>query len=155
MLNLDHLDLRTNKLNGSIPQELSNLQKLKVLNLGHNDLGGHIPSSFVLKSVSESFHNCPHSDPEINPPFGYYSSDHCCFLLLGYVCYHRHMATKDKIELQTIKHGDVRSILNYDGTIAYEDFISATEDFDLKYCIGTGGYGSVYEATLPSGKKLL
>ncbi|GJW68747.1 kinase RLK-Pelle-LRR-XI-1 family protein [Tanacetum coccineum] len=76
-----------------------------------------------------------------------------CFLLLGYVCYHRHKATKDKIELQTIKHGDVRSILNYDGTIAYEDFISATEDFDLKYCIGTGGYGSVYEATLPSGKK--
>ncbi|GJV12374.1 kinase RLK-Pelle-LRR-XI-1 family protein [Tanacetum coccineum] len=75
-----------------------------------------------------------------------------CFLLLGCLCCHRHKATKDKIELQTIKHGDVRSILNYDGTIAYEDFISATEDFDLKYCIGTGGYGSVYEATLPSGK---
>ncbi|GKB28560.1 kinase RLK-Pelle-LRR-XI-1 family protein, partial [Tanacetum coccineum] len=72
-----------------------------------------------------------------------------CFLLLGCLCCHRHKATKDKIELQTIKHGDVRSILNYDGTIAYEDFISATEDFDLKYCIGTGGYGSVYEAKLP------
>ncbi|GKF94350.1 hypothetical protein Tco_0284050 [Tanacetum coccineum] len=67
-----------------------------------------------------------------------------CFLLVGYVCCHCHKATKDRIELETIKHGDVCAILNYDGTIAYEDFISATEDFDLKYCIGTGGYGSVY-----------
>ncbi|GJZ88188.1 kinase RLK-Pelle-LRR-XI-1 family protein [Tanacetum coccineum] len=75
-----------------------------------------------------------------------------CFLLLGYLCYHRHKATNDRIELDTLKHGDVCAILNYDGTIAYEDFISATEDFDLKYCIGTGGYGSVYEAKLPSGK---
>ncbi|GJV83549.1 kinase RLK-Pelle-LRR-XI-1 family protein [Tanacetum coccineum] len=75
-----------------------------------------------------------------------------CFLLIGYMCCHRHKATKVKIELQTIKHGDVCSIINYDGTIAYEDFISATEDFDLKYCIGTGGYGSVYEAKLPNGK---
>ncbi|KAL7612385.1 hypothetical protein Lser_V15G05077 [Lactuca serriola] len=29
---------------------------------------------------------------------------------------------------------------------------SKTEDFDLKYCIGTGGYGSVYEPKLPNGK---
>ncbi|GKD05430.1 kinase RLK-Pelle-LRR-XI-1 family protein [Tanacetum coccineum] len=75
-----------------------------------------------------------------------------CFLVLGCVCCHCHKATKDRIELETIKHGDVCAILNYDGTIAYEDFISATEDFNLKYCIGTGGYGSVYEAKLPSGK---
>ncbi|GKG17597.1 MDIS1-interacting receptor like kinase 2-like protein, partial [Tanacetum coccineum] len=75
-----------------------------------------------------------------------------CFLLLRCVFCHRHKATKDQIELETTKHGDVCAILNYDGTIAYEDFISATEDFDLKYCIGTGGYGSVYEAKLPNGK---
>ncbi|GJZ36732.1 kinase RLK-Pelle-LRR-XI-1 family protein [Tanacetum coccineum] len=74
------------------------------------------------------------------------------FLFLGYVCYYRDKATNDRIEPETIKHGDVCAVLNYDGTIAYEDFISATEDFDLKYCIGTGGYGSVYEAKLPSGK---
>jgi len=44
------------------------------------------------------------------------------------------------------------SIWNYDGHIAYEDIIEATEDFDIKYCIGTGGYGSVYKAELPCGK---
>ncbi|KAJ0601751.1 putative protein kinase RLK-Pelle-LRR-XI-1 family [Helianthus annuus] len=75
-----------------------------------------------------------------------------CILLLVYRCYKNHNSTDKKIQPETIKHGNVCSILNYDGTIAYEDFITATEDFDLKYCIGTGGYGSVYEAKLPSGQ---
>ncbi|XP_041018042.1 MDIS1-interacting receptor like kinase 2-like [Juglans microcarpa x Juglans regia] len=33
----------------------------------------------------------------------------------------------------------------------YEETIAATGDFDAMYCIGTGGYGSVYKAQLPSG----
>ena len=36
--------------------------------------------------------------------------------------------------------------------IAYEDIIEVTEDFDIRYCIGIDGYGSVYKAHLPSGK---
>ncbi|KAJ0836995.1 putative transferase [Helianthus annuus] len=65
---------------------------------------------------------------------------------LTYLSFHGNLLTEPK------KHGDVCSVLNYDGVIAYEDFITATEDFDLKYCIGTGGYGSVCEAKLPNGK---
>ena len=57
--------------------------------------------------------------------------------------------TSDKT---TTKNGDIFSIWNYDGTIAYEDIVQATEDFDIRYCIGTGGYGSVYRARLPNGK---
>ncbi|KAL4585798.1 hypothetical protein LXL04_010424 [Taraxacum kok-saghyz] len=75
-----------------------------------------------------------------------------CFIVLGYVLYRHKKATKEKSQPEIKKHGDVYSILNYDGRIAYEDFINATEDFDLKYCIGRGGYGSVYEAKLPNGK---
>ena len=36
--------------------------------------------------------------------------------------------------------------------IAYQDIIQATKDFDIRYYIGTGGYGSVYRAQLPSNK---
>ena len=50
------------------------------------------------------------------------------------------------------KNGDIFSIWNYDGKIAYEEIIKVTEDFNIRYCIGTGGYGSVYKAQLPSGK---
>ena len=50
------------------------------------------------------------------------------------------------------KSEDTFSIWNYDGKIAFEDIIEATKDFDIKYCIGTGGYGCVYKAKLSSGK---
>ncbi|XP_039165844.1 MDIS1-interacting receptor like kinase 2-like [Eucalyptus grandis] len=35
--------------------------------------------------------------------------------------------------------------------VPYKAFIG-NEDFDIKYCIGTGGYGSVYRTQLPNGK---
>ncbi|MED6111395.1 hypothetical protein PIB30_051971 [Stylosanthes scabra] len=57
-----------------------------------------------------------------------------------------------KIEELKAKNGDLFSIWNYDGKIAFEDIIEATQDFDIRYCIGTGAYGSVYRAQLPSGK---
>ncbi|KDO37244.1 hypothetical protein CISIN_1g036445mg [Citrus sinensis] len=47
---------------------------------------------------------------------------------------------------------DAFSIWSCDGRIAFEEIIRATEDFDIKYCIGTGCYGSVYKARLPSGR---
>lgn len=52
------------------------------------------------------------------------------------------------------KNGDIFSIWNYDGKIAYQDIVKATEDFDGRYCIGRGGYGIVYKAQLPSGKTI-
>ncbi|WOH15275.1 hypothetical protein DCAR_0934812 [Daucus carota subsp. sativus] len=52
----------------------------------------------------------------------------------------------------TTRNGDICSIWNFDGHIAYKDIIRAIDNFDIRYCIGTGGYGSVYEARLPSGK---
>ena len=59
---------------------------------------------------------------------------------------------KTHAELKGTKNGNLFSIWNYDGNIAFEDIIEATEDFDIRYCIGTGGYGSVYKAQLPCGK---
>uniref|UniRef100_A0A0A9BUZ2 non-specific serine/threonine protein kinase n=1 Tax=Arundo donax TaxID=35708 RepID=A0A0A9BUZ2_ARUDO len=44
------------------------------------------------------------------------------------------------------KSGDILSIWNFDGKIAFRD--DATESFDEKYCIGVGGYGSVFRADL-------
>ncbi|PIN13723.1 Serine/threonine protein kinase [Handroanthus impetiginosus] len=50
------------------------------------------------------------------------------------------------------RHGDIFKIWNFDGKIAYGDIIEAIEDFDIRYCIGTGGYGSVYRVELPNGR---
>jgi serine/threonine protein kinase len=72
-------------------------------------------------------------------------------LLLGYF-FSLDVGLGKQSESRETKNGDLFSIWNYDGKIAYEDIIEATEDFDIRYCIGTGGYGSVYKAQLPSGK---
>ncbi|KAM7511368.1 hypothetical protein LguiB_010243 [Lonicera macranthoides] len=64
----------------------------------------------------------------------------------------RRKAIEGGSKARVMKHGDMCSIWNYDGTIAYEDIIKSTNDFDIRYCIGTGGYGSVYRALLPCGK---
>ncbi|KAI3872986.1 hypothetical protein MKW92_025135 [Papaver armeniacum] len=38
---------------------------------------------------------------------------------------------------------NIFSVQNYDGKLVFEKIIEATENFDTKYCIGVGGYGSV------------
>ncbi|XP_058188130.1 MDIS1-interacting receptor like kinase 2-like isoform X2 [Rhododendron vialii] len=68
------------------------------------------------------------------------------------VCFCFRNTEKIQSEARATYHGDICSIWNYDGRIAYEDIIKATNDFDIRYCIGTGGYGSVYRAQLPSGQ---
>ncbi|XLS82759.1 hypothetical protein HN51_048590 [Arachis hypogaea] len=72
-------------------------------------------------------------------------------LFLATLCFTKHVA-KTKVERVSTKNGDLFSIWNYDGKIAFEDIIDATQDFDNRYCIGTGAYGSVYQANLPSGR---
>uniref|UniRef100_A0A6N2NDH8 non-specific serine/threonine protein kinase n=1 Tax=Salix viminalis TaxID=40686 RepID=A0A6N2NDH8_SALVM len=41
-----------------------------------------------------------------------------------------------------------------DGELRYVDIIEATEEFNSRYCIGTGGYGIVYKVVLPSEQVL-
>lgn len=160
---LEHLDLSKNLMTGNIPNGLSRCFLLEYLDLSNNNLVENKVDFFNspgLVFVNLSQNHLPRTVPKEHqrrnklvlylviflPILG------LCFFVLGIVCYHRYKATTKKRKQDIKRHGDVGSILNYDGTIAYEDFINATNNFDLKYCIGTGGYGSVYEAKLPNGK---
>ncbi|KAK2654086.1 hypothetical protein Ddye_013942 [Dipteronia dyeriana] len=74
------------------------------------------------------------------------------FIILGSLFLFKRKVKNSKIVPRSTRNGDLFSIWNYDGNIAFEDIIEATEDFDIKYCVGTGGYGRVYRAQLPSDK---
>ncbi|XP_060673040.1 MDIS1-interacting receptor like kinase 2-like isoform X2 [Ziziphus jujuba] len=74
------------------------------------------------------------------------------YLSVFYKCGCKNKKIKSLDETIATKNGDIFSVWNYDGNLAYKDIIQATEDFDIRYCIGTGGYGSVYRAQLPNGK---
>ncbi|XP_030518245.2 MDIS1-interacting receptor like kinase 2-like [Rhodamnia argentea] len=164
---LIHLDLSLNMLWGTIPPTLGHID---YIDLSYNDLTGKMPKnlahvpygSFVgneglqtidgsrrMSRVDGSKRKSRAVLMVVLIPVMVISFIFC--LVLGnLIIFRRRMKSMQSETVE--KNGDFLSIWNYDGRIAYEDIINATEDFDIKYCIGTGGYGSVYRAQLPNGK---
>ncbi|GMI80373.1 MDIS1-INTERACTING RECEPTOR LIKE KINASE2 [Hibiscus trionum] len=57
-----------------------------------------------------------------------------------------------KSEPREEQHGDIFTVLGFNGRILHDSIIEATEDFSSDYCIGSGGYGTVYKAALPTAQ---
>ncbi|KAG6643042.1 MDIS1-interacting receptor like kinase 2-like [Carya illinoinensis] len=160
---LQSLDLSYNNFTGNIP---SSLIDIHTLDLSHNYLKGQIPDGFDKHHKSHTlignrdlcgqfkiFPPCPKSKKSITTKIEIFApiTTFLIFLVIGGILLSRCVFKENQLELRESKNGNIFSIWNYDGHIAYEDIIEATEDFDIKHCIGTGGYGSVYKAELPSG----
>ncbi|KAL5738987.1 hypothetical protein ACOSQ2_028167 [Xanthoceras sorbifolium] len=159
---LTYLDISHNNLSGAIPDSFyHSMTSLSFINLSYNHLEGEINSYFLNRySLAAFIHNkglcsdfgtglppCTSTSTlPASPPID--SKKHFIRMFLPITINNN---KGSQFKSTTTKSGDVFSIWNYDGKIAYEDIIEATEDFDIKYCIGTGGYGSVYKAQLPSG----
>ncbi|WVZ16984.1 hypothetical protein V8G54_009966 [Vigna mungo] len=144
---LDKLDLSYNNFTGKLRRELAHLSNI---NLSYNSFNFSPDPEFKLHSPDYcSFPR--HSLISNNPP-----DFSLCFSSLQTNSHTSEVNLSIEIALPIIftllVNGDLFSIWNYDGKIAFEDIITATEDFDIKYCIGTGAYGSVYRAQLPTGK---
>jgi hypothetical protein len=161
------LDISYNSLTGNRPHFLT---YIPMVNLSYNSLKGPISSQndpyygsaygpyryYTLIGNKDlcggnlnGFPPCPHKPKlEILVPIAIFFG----LLVLGGFLLSRHKVKKTQSNSGEAKNGNLFSIWNYDGHIAYEDIIEATEDFDIKYCIGIGGYGSIYKAELPCGK---
>ncbi|XP_050271532.1 MDIS1-interacting receptor like kinase 2-like [Quercus robur] len=164
---LELLDFSYNNLTGNIP----NISiSIKEINFSYNSLHGQIPNGYLncspytfignkdlcgdIKGFPPCFPSFLNNNKsivhliKIVVPLSFF----LVVLLVGFFSLSRRGDKKTKYESSETKNGDLFSIWNYDGKIAYEDIIEATKDFDISCCIGTGGYGSVYKAQLPSGK---
>ncbi|KAL2330006.1 hypothetical protein Fmac_017587 [Flemingia macrophylla] len=161
------LILSYNELTGTIP---SSLVLLKKLDLSYNSLEGEVPVALQNSYPPDSFigndnlcgytyiHSC-YSSPQIsnntdNTPMKIFLPLNVLLALLFsvYVFFCWCKGESCKSVSKETRDGDMFSIWNYDGKIAYKDIIEATEGFDIKYCIGAGGCGNVYKAQLPSGR---
>ncbi|KAH7847040.1 hypothetical protein Vadar_021185 [Vaccinium darrowii] len=154
------LDLSNNRFTGNIPDSLAKMESLVRLVLSNNLLVGLIPD-FHAYVLVETTGNTGLIEPTKLSPTQKTTNVLAYLIIAGtlsagvfgfVVCFRFRKTQQISSVATTTNHGNICSIWNYDGKIAYEDIIKATNDFDIKYCIGTGGYGSVYRAQLPSGK---
>ncbi|KAF3444769.1 hypothetical protein FNV43_RR14462 [Rhamnella rubrinervis] len=169
LTNTTQIDLSYNKLKGSIPHFLISLSGV---NFSYNSLEGQIPDDFQFIFPPEAFignkdlcGNMSGFPPCFMCLFASDSNNQLglhmkiflpptiflAIVVFGYLAV-KCVAKGIQSQAMATKNGDLFSIWNYDGRIAYKDIIKATENFDNKYCIGTGSYGSVYKAQLPSGR---
>nr|KJB73167.1 hypothetical protein B456_011G218900 [Gossypium raimondii] len=173
MLNLSH-----NMLNGSIPKAFNDLHGLRFVNISHNQLEGPIPD---LKAFHEASFNALRNNkglcgnatglmPCVLPSrdnHGHKKSTKLIILFVlplfggllfllfilvtSFLTFCKKTPTK-KSEPMEEQDGDIFTILGFNGRILHDSIIEATEDFSSDYCIGSGGYGSVYKAALPTGQ---
>jgi len=155
------LNLNNNNLTGTIPQSLCNVS---FVDISFNCLEGPIPNCHRLNTIlfMENSDVCSFNQFQHKKNI---KLKHIVVIVLPILtllvlifsllkCLNLHHISTNKLNENSTKtkNGDMFCIWNYDGKIAYDDIIKATEDFDMRYCIGTGAYGSVYKAQLPCGK---
>ncbi|KAL6644694.1 hypothetical protein ACP70R_016302 [Stipagrostis hirtigluma subsp. patula] len=166
---LELLNLSHNQFSGSIPSSVTSMKSLSILDVSHNSLEGPVPKGLHNASVSWFLHNkglCGDYfglPPCSLPPVNKYGKKRrnlvvsigilLLVTLLAVITFFFIIRQKRKTTDTTTRSArDVFSVWNFDGRLAFEDIINATENFDEKYCLGAGGYGSVYKAQLQTGR---
>ena len=151
---LTDLDLSDNSLSGTLPNSLLVYHvyayKFHRLDISDNNLKVHTLD--VWPRVTNKYEYCCDSGYQFQPCSAHSNVIHyltivlpILFSLITALFSLVYLKLSKQAKQTTIKNGDLFSIWNFDGNIAFKDIINATEDSDIKYCIGTGAYGSLYK----------
>jgi hypothetical protein len=74
-------------------------------------------------------------------------------IIIGILICRRQEKLLDEEIKSSKKYDSSESIIwEREGRFTFGDILKATNDFDEKYCIGKGGFGTVYRAKLPTGQ---
>ncbi|XP_062200446.1 MDIS1-interacting receptor like kinase 2-like [Phragmites australis] len=170
---LEVLNLSHNMFSGRIPPSIASMLSLLTLDVSYNNLEGPVPEVLLHQNASASWflHNkglcgnlstlpsCYSTQVSGRPKRRLLALLLPIVLVVGFtilstiviIMIRAHNKRKPQ-ESVTRNARDMFSVWNFDGRLAFEDIIRATENFDDKYITGTGGYGKVYKAQLQDGQ---
>ncbi|XP_026434829.1 probable leucine-rich repeat receptor-like protein kinase At1g35710 isoform X1 [Papaver somniferum] len=177
---LEILNLSHNKLSGSIPSSFVEMVSLNSVDVSFNQLSGPIPNIKAFENApfdalrnnsglcgnhSGGFKPCGslvmNGRKKVKPRlviilvslFGSLFLS-LTFLAIFFRLRKRQVGNIEQADqlTDTNTRRNIFSVQNYDGKLVFEEIIEATENFDTNYCIGAGGYGSVYKAELSTGQ---
>ncbi|KAB8112946.1 hypothetical protein EE612_051757, partial [Oryza sativa] len=176
LITLQRLNLSHNELSGSIPAGFSRMSSLESVDFSYNRLTGSIPSGNVFQNASASAYvgnsglcgDVQGLTPCDISSTGSSSGHHkrvviatvvsvvgvvlllavvTCIILL---C-RRRPREKKEVESNT-NYSYESTIWEKEGKFTFFDIVNATDNFNETFCIGKGGFGSVYRAELSSGQ---
>ncbi|VAI35264.1 unnamed protein product [Triticum turgidum subsp. durum] len=163
---LMYVNFSHNQFSGAIPASIASMQSLSIFDVAYNLLEGTVPNGIQNASAEWFLHNkglcgdlvglspcdLPPADhrrkhQKIILPVSLTMFVATISITAGVIAF---MICRKKVPQNTddVSKRDVFSVWSFDGRIAFEDIINATDNFDKKHCIGEGSYGSVYEAKL-------
>ncbi|KAJ6858791.1 hypothetical protein NC652_041168 [Populus alba x Populus x berolinensis] len=172
---LETLNVSHNMLSGRIPSTFKDMLSLTTVDISSNKLQGPIPDIKAFHNASfEALRdnmgicgnasglkpcNLPKSSKTVKrksnklvvlivlPLLG---SLLLVFVVIGVLFILCKKARKRNVEPENEQDRNISTILGHDGKKLYENIVEATEEFNSNYCIGEGGYGTVYKAVMPT-----
>ncbi|CAL5047110.1 unnamed protein product [Urochloa decumbens] len=165
-----------NHFSGSIPSSIVSMRSLSIFDVSYNDLEGPIPQWIHNTSAEWFLHNkalcgqlaglSPCSSLHVHqeggkkkhwklalevgiPAFVGIASIITAGVSVILICRKKSPRGGDAANRS---RADVFSIWGFDGKLAFEDIVDATENFNEKHCIGEGAYSRVYRAQLQDGQ---
>ncbi|KAK8991608.1 hypothetical protein V6N11_062613 [Hibiscus sabdariffa] len=177
LISLEKLNLSHNNLFGRIPSTFDGMLSLISVDISDNQLEGPLPhnkafreASFEafrnnrglcgnmtgLESCSSNLNHAVHQKKNSRIVIATVVPILCTLLLVfivfGILSLSKRRKKNTESTPQVVVSDNLFAICNYDGKMMYQNIVEATEEFDSKYCIGVGGYGSVYKAQLSDGQ---
>ncbi|KAK3444542.1 hypothetical protein EUGRSUZ_A01353, partial [Eucalyptus grandis] len=173
---LENLNLSHNNLSGMILASLSNMESISSIDLSYNKLTSAVPSGRIFQQAPESAFienlglcrnmtglspwgtNCKSTHHRKKVLVGV-SVGVSCLLLLAIliavillVLWRRKKLPDEEIKHLKKHEKSEQIIWERLGKFTFSDIAKATNDFSEEYCIGKGGFGSIYKAVLPSSQ---
>ncbi|GJV81960.1 MDIS1-interacting receptor like kinase 2-like protein [Tanacetum coccineum] len=166
---LESLNISHNKLSGYIPNTFETMKALQSIDLSYNQLEGPIPNNHAFNGTIEGLQRnkdlCGNLIGLKQCASRRHKSkvDHKLALIISLPLFGAlllggltgvvalYSRRSKKMSSTQPKDEDFFSISTFNGREIYHEILKVTEEFKEVYCIGKGGCGSVYKASLASG----